>query len=46
MKKNWNELVAPLGYEPIENFYLDVQFEKEIKKPAKRPRRNKNENDE
>lgn len=22
LPKNWNELVAPLGYEPIENFYL------------------------
>ncbi len=28
---NWNELVAPLGYEPIENFYLDGKFSIEEK---------------
>lgn len=27
LPSNWNELVAPLGYEPIENFYLDVKFD-------------------
>lgn len=26
LPKNWNELVAPLGYEPIENFYLKANF--------------------
>lgn len=26
LPKNWNELVAPLGYEPIENFYIDGKF--------------------
>ena len=25
---NWNELVAPLGYEPIENFYINGTFNK------------------
>ncbi len=37
LPENWNELVAPLGYEPIENFYLDVQFETEIIKAKKKP---------
>ena len=28
LPENWNELVAPLGYEPIENFYLnDAKFQ-------------------
>ena len=26
LPKNWNALVAPLGYEPIENFYLKANF--------------------
>lgn len=26
LPKNWNELVAPLGYEPIENFYLKASY--------------------
>lgn len=26
LPKNWNELVAPFGYEPIENFYLKANF--------------------
>ena len=26
LPKNWNELVAPLGYEPIETFYLEADF--------------------
>lgn len=25
---NWNELVASLGYEPIENFYINGTFNK------------------
>lgn len=29
LPENWNELVAPLGYEPIEKFYLDGKFNKE-----------------
>ena len=29
LPENWNELLAPLGYEPIENFYLDAKFKKE-----------------
>lgn len=28
---NWNELVEPLGYEPIEKFYLQDTFKKERK---------------
>ena len=24
--EKWNELVAPLGYEPIENFYISGKF--------------------
>ncbi|WP_407429592.1 hypothetical protein [Treponema sp.] len=34
LPENWNELVAPLGYEPIENFYLKASFNKEEKKAA------------
>lgn len=26
LPKDWNELVAPLGYQPIENFYLKANF--------------------
>ncbi|MDY4831898.1 MAG: hypothetical protein SO161_05135 [Treponema sp.] len=26
LPENWNELVAPLGYEPIENFYISGKF--------------------
>ena len=26
LPENWNELVAPLGYQPIENFYLKAEF--------------------
>lgn len=26
LPKNWNELVAPFGYQPIENFYLKANF--------------------
>lgn len=26
LPENWNELVAPLGYEPIENFYISAKF--------------------
>lgn len=26
LPENWNELVAPLGYQPIENFYLKANF--------------------
>lgn len=37
LPENWNELVVPLGYEPIENFYLDVQFETNIRKSSKKP---------
>lgn len=37
LPENWNELVEPLGYEPIENFYLDVQFETKMKKSTKKP---------
>lgn len=29
LPKNWDELVAPLGYEPIGNFYLKENFNKE-----------------
>ena len=28
LPENWNELVAPLGYEPIENFYTSGKFNK------------------
>ncbi|MCR5124551.1 MAG: hypothetical protein K6B43_05085 [Treponema sp.] len=34
LPKNWNELVAPLGYEPIENFYLKANFNKDEGKKA------------
>lgn len=39
LPKNWNELVAPLGYEPIETFYLEADFavpEKSAKPPRKK----------
>ena len=26
LPENWNEPVAPLGYEPIENFYISGKF--------------------
>ena len=26
LPENWNELVAPLGYEPIEHFYISGKF--------------------
>jgi len=29
LPKNWNELVAPLGYQPIENYYLKATFNKD-----------------
>ena len=28
LPENWNELVEPLGYQPIENFYLKADFNK------------------
>ena len=34
LPKNWNELVAPLGYQPIENFYLKGTFNKDEGKKA------------
>ena len=34
LPKNWNELVEPLGYEPIENFYLKANFNKDEGKKA------------
>ncbi|MBR4320893.1 hypothetical protein, partial [Treponema sp.] len=34
LPKNWNELVAPLGYQPIENFYLKANFNKDEGKKA------------
>ena len=34
LPKNWNELVAPLGYEPIEKFYLTAEFAKDGGKNA------------
>ena len=34
LPKNWNELVSPLGYEPIENFYLKANFNKDEGKKA------------
>lgn len=39
LPKNWNELVVPLGYEPIETFYLEADFavpEKSAKPPRKK----------
>ncbi len=34
LPKNWNELVEPLGYQPIENFYLKANFNKDEGKKA------------
>ena len=34
LPKNWNELVAPLGYQPIESFYLKANFNKDEGKKA------------
>lgn len=34
LPENWNELVAPLGYQPIENFYLKGTFNKDERKKA------------
>ncbi len=41
LPKNWNELVAPLGYEPIENFYLKATFNKDEGKKAATANKNK-----
>ena len=41
LPKNWNELVAPLGYEPIENFYLKVSFNKDEGKKSTGTNKNK-----
>ena len=32
LPENWNELVAPLGYEPIENFYINGIYNTEENK--------------
>ncbi|MBQ0052001.1 MAG: hypothetical protein KBT11_08055 [Treponema sp.] len=42
LPKNWNELVEPLGYEPIENFYLDAKFNRE--ENASGPKKPKRQN--
>ncbi len=34
LPKNWNELVAPLGYAPIEDFYLTASFNTDDGKKA------------
>lgn len=34
LPKNWNELVAPLGYQPIEDFYLKADFKNDEGKSA------------
>ncbi|MBQ8679572.1 MAG: hypothetical protein IJ530_07395 [Treponema sp.] len=41
LPKNWNELVAPLGYQPIENFYLKGTFNKDEGKKATSANRSK-----
>ena len=41
LPKNWNELVAPLGYEPIENFYLKASFNKDEGKKSTGTNKNK-----
>ncbi len=43
LPKNWNELVAPLGYQPIENFYLGTD---EQKKEAEKQTETKGESGE
>jgi len=41
LPQNWNELVEPLGYEPIEKFYLTADFEDTVpqKKSGTKPNR-------
>lgn len=41
LPKNWNELVAPLGYQPIENFYLKANFNTDEGKKAASTNKNK-----
>lgn len=41
LPKNWNELVAPLGYQPIENFYLKANFNTDEGKKADATSKNK-----
>lgn len=36
LPENWNELLAPLGYEPIENFYLEGKFNTEVTSSSKK----------
>lgn len=41
LPENWNELVEPLGYQPIENFYLKADFNKDGEKKALTAGKNK-----
>ena len=41
LPKNWNELVEPLGYQPIENFYLKGTFNKDEGKKATSAKKSK-----
>ena len=41
LPKNWNELVAPLGYQPIENFYLKANFNKDEGKKSATAKKSK-----
>lgn len=41
LPKNWNELVAPLGYQSIENFYLKANFNTDEGKKAVSTNKNK-----
>jgi len=41
LPENWNELVAPLGYQPIENFYLKANFNTDEGKKAASTSKNK-----
>ena len=41
LPENWNEIVAPLGYQPIENFYLKANFNTDEGKKAASTNKNK-----
>lgn len=38
---NWDQLLAPLGYEPLESFYLEAKAQPEGKKSANRKKKSK-----
>lgn len=42
LPENWNELVIPLGYQPIENYYLEANFSNEENNKTKNMKKTNN----